>query len=314
MKAWVGVTDWSWYEFLANQPRLEEVNFWQPGGSRAFTTIGPGELFLFKLRRPHDVIAGGGFFAHSALLPLGLAWESFGTGNGAASLADMKRLIDRYRSSEGTSDPNYTIGCVVLVQPFFLPRSRWIPAPPDWKPNIVQGKTYDLTTEPGLSIFEQVRDALTAPSGEPSWPVLLRDLPADPRERYGEPVLVRPRLGQGTFRVLVTDAYDRKCALSSEKVLPVLEAAHIRPYVDEGPHRVDNGILLRSDLHILFDRGYLTVTPGHRVEVSRRIHEEFDNGREYHALHGQDLRLPHRQECHPSREFLSWHNDNVYRG
>lgn len=106
VKAWVGVTDWAWYEFLSNQPQLEEVNFWQPGGSRAFSAIAPGELFLFKLRRPRDVIAGGGFFAHSSLLPLSLAWESFGKGNGAASLAEMKALIDRYRSKQGSADPN----------------------------------------------------------------------------------------------------------------------------------------------------------------------------------------------------------------
>jgi putative restriction endonuclease len=313
VKAWVGVTDWSWYQFLSAQHGIEEVNFWQPGGSRAFSTLEPGEIFLFKLRRPHDVIAGGGFFAHSALLPLSLAWESFKTGNGAESLAKMKSLIDRYRSKQGIVDPNYTIGCIVLVQPFFLPESQWIPAPPDWKPNIVQGKSYDLTQEPGLSIFNQVKSALRAPSAEPSWPALVRDLPDDPRERYGQPVLVRPRLGQGAFRVLVTDAYDRKCAITSEKVLPVLEAAHIRPYGEQGPHQVDNGILLRSDLHILFDRGYVTVTPDLRVEVSRRIHDEFDNGRAYYALHGNEIRLPNRPEYRPSSEFLSWHNDEVFR-
>lgn len=313
MKAWVGVTDWSWYQFLSAQRGIDEVNFWQPGGSRAFSALEPGEIFLFKLRRPHDVIAGGGFFAHSALLPLSLAWESFKTGNGAESLAKMKALIDRYRSKQGIVDPNYTIGCIVLVQPFFLPEAQWIPAPPDWKPNIVQGKTYDLTREPGLSIFNQVKSALRAPSAEPSWPALVRDLPDDPRERYGQPVLVRPRLGQGAFRVLVTDAYDRKCAITSEKVLPVLEAAHIRPYGEEGPHQVDNGILLRSDLHILFDSGYMTVTPDLRVEVSRRIHDEFDNGRAYYALQGNAIREPNRPEYRPSREFLTWHNDEVFR-
>ena len=44
---------------------------------------------------------------------------------------------------------------------------------------------------------------------------------------YGDPVLVRPRLGQGTFRVLVTDNYRRRCAVTGEKALPVLDAAHI---------------------------------------------------------------------------------------
>ena len=82
------------------------------------------------------------------------------------------------------------------------------------------------------------------------------------------------RLGQGAFRIVVTDTYDRRCALTGERTLPVLEAAHIKPYSSGGAHDITNGLLLRSDLHTLFDRGYLTVTPEYRLEVSRRIREE----------------------------------------
>ena len=69
--------------------------------------------------------------------------------------------------------------------------------------------------------------------------------------RYGSASMVFPRLGQGSFRVLVTDAYGRQCAATGERTLPVLQAAHIHPYAVGGPHRVDNGLLLRSDLHTL---------------------------------------------------------------
>lgn len=72
---------------------------------------------------------------------------------------------------------------------------------------------------------------------------------------FGEPILIRPRLGQGSFRVLVTETYERRCAVTGEKVLPVLEAAHIHPVAADGVHRIDNGLLLRSDLHTLFDKG-----------------------------------------------------------
>jgi len=91
---------------------------------------------------------------------------------------------------------------------------------------------------------------------------------------YGSPYLVRPRLGQGAFRVLVIDAYQRRCAITGERTLPVLQAAHIKPHASSGPHEVRNGLLLRADLRILFDRGYVTVTPDLRVEVSRRIRED----------------------------------------
>jgi hypothetical protein len=56
----------------------------------------------------------------------------------------------------------------------------------------------------------------------------------DNQSRYGNPLMVRPRLGQGSFRVLVTETYQRRCALTGEKTLPVLEAAHIKPYAELG--------------------------------------------------------------------------------
>ena len=121
------------------------------------------------------------------------------------------------------------------------------------------------------------------------------------------------RLGQGAFRVLVIDAYQRRCTVTGEKILPVLEAAHIKPYAQSGPHAVNNGLLLRADLHILFDRGYLTVDPDLRVHVSQKIREEYQNGRHYYALEGQVLQTtPVHETQQPDRSFLSWPNENVY--
>ena len=94
----------------------------------------------------------------------------------------------------------------------------------------------------------------------------------------------------------------------------MLEAAHVRPYASGGVHSIENGLLLRSDIHTLFDRGYLTITPDHHVEVSTRIREEFHNGREYYALNGQDLREPGRPEQALSEENIIWHNEQVYLG
>jgi putative restriction endonuclease len=108
--------------------------------------------------------------------------------------------------------------------------------------------------------------------------------------------------------------YQRRCAVTGEKALPVLQAAHIRPYAEGGDHRVDNGLLLRSDLHILFDRGYVTVTPAYRLEVSRRLRTEFENGEEYLARHGQAIWVPSKPKLRPSPEFLSWHNEHRFVG
>ena len=307
MRAYVGVTDRAWYDLLSAKPGLAEVNFWQPGGNRVFGALAPGELFLFKLHSPDNFIVGGGVFAHSSLLPVRLAWDTFGESNGARSLSEMRRRIEKYRRAGG-GNADYTIGCTLLEQPFFFPRERGIAAPADWKPNIVQGKTYDLAVGIGLHLWEAVQSALAdAVRVEPEPVFQVADGP-----RTGKPALVTPRLGQGSFRVMVIDAYDRRCAVTRERTLPALEAAHIKPYAEGGEHAVSNGLLLRRDLHALFDQGYVTVTPEHVLEVSRRIREEFENGHDYYALHGTRIAEPGSTGMAPSREALAWHNENVF--
>jgi putative restriction endonuclease len=96
--------------------------------------------------------------------------------------------------------------------------------------------------------------------------------------------------------------------------LPVLEAAHIKPYTESGPHSVENGILFRSDIHKLFDRGYVTISPDYRFEVSKKIKEEYKNGRDYYAMHGNQLNLPKNISLQPSSKFINWHNEKVFLG
>jgi putative restriction endonuclease len=310
MNAFVALTDYRWFTFLASLPKLEEINFWQPSGRSAFSAVKPGELFLFKLHSPREYIAGSGFFAHYSQLPVSLAWDAFGIANGAVSLETMRAQIEKYRKQKTPGSADYTIGCILLSQPFFFKESDWIPAPRDWSPNIVQGKHYDLSIEPGLSLFRQLQERLSVAAFGSAQQAVVE--PA--KDKYGAPVEILPRLGQGIFRVVITDAYERRCAVTSEKVLPVLVAGHIKPYAKEGTHNPNNGILLRSDLHTLFDLGYATITPEHRFEVSRQVREEYENGHEYYALQGQEIFLPGSPGLRPSRENLSWHNENVYRG
>lgn len=312
MKLYIGVTDNNWYDYLArHQP--DEVNFWQPGGKQAFKVLEPSGMFLFKLHSPLDFIAGGGFFAGHSFLPVSLAWEAFANKNGTPDYATFLQAIHRYRRSNPRSEPDPVIGCIILTSPFFFERSEWIPVPPDWKPNIVQGKSYDTDSFIGRSLVRQVEEKLqsqriTGFDQDAMWS-------EGEYERYGVGHTVYPRLGQGAFRVVVTEAYNRRCAITGEKTLPVLEAAHIKPYSQQGPHHPANGILLRQDLHTLFDRGYMTVSSDFRIEVSRRIKEDFGNGRDYYALRGNKLcEIPKNSIERPSPEFLEWHNQNRYLG
>jgi putative restriction endonuclease len=132
--------------------------------------------------------------------------------------------------------------------------------------------------------------------------------------RYGEPVLLRPRLGQGAFRIGVTDVYRRRCAVTGERTLPILDAAHIRPYGAGGEHEVANGLLLRTDVHRLFDLGYVTVSADGRFEVGRRLKEDFENGRLYYEMHGRPIALPRDINQTPAREALEWHQVNRFLG
>ena len=70
---YVGITDYEWFQFLAASPRIEEVNFWQPGGRTNFRAVRPGELFLFKLHAPRNFIVGGGVFTRAEILPTSIA-------------------------------------------------------------------------------------------------------------------------------------------------------------------------------------------------------------------------------------------------
>jgi putative restriction endonuclease len=133
------------------------------------------------------------------------------------------------------------------------------------------------------------------------------------QERFGNAQIILPRLGQGGFRVIVADSYNRACAVSSSHILHILDAAHIRPYAQGGSHSPTNGLLLRQDIHTLFDRGYLTVTPEYRLEVSKRIKEEFNNGAEYYAMHGRQINLPILSQFRPLPDLLKWHNESIFR-
>lgn len=310
MKFWVGVTDNDWFDFLSKR-QADEINFWKPSGKGEFKVLSPGELFLFKLKSPKNYIVGGGFFVRHLNIPLSMAWEAFGEKNGVSDLETLRVNINKFRVDKA---PNPIIGCSILATPFFFKREEWIQVPSNWSPNIVSGKTYDSNEQIGATLLAAVQERMLlnqASKMQLQQPLI--DKVAEEEARYGSEYLTKARLGQGTFRILVTEAYNRKCAITGERTLPVLEASHIKPFSLSGPNAINNGLLLRSDLHKLFDLGYLTITKDHHVEVSKRIRMEYENGREYYAFHGQQLKtLPTSPTERPSEKYIEWHNQSIY--
>lgn len=295
---------------MAQKRFWPEVNFWTPSDYYAFRGE-PGSPFFFRLKAPRNKIGGFGYVQSFARLPEWLAWDCFGEGNGAPSLELMsKRLATiREKSDIRGGSALKQIGCIILADVVFFPPELWVDQPSDWQKANLRYAGYSMDEDEGARIWNECLPlaALIAGQGAEPTSTLEPDQP-----RWSEPALMRRRLGQGAFRVAVTDAYARACTITGEHSFPVLEAAHIRPFAADGPHSVNNGLLLRSDLHRLFDRGYLTVTPEYRLEVSPALKQHFDNGRSYYPLHGQKVALPGRPVDHPSVELLGWHNEHKF--
>lgn len=312
MKFYLGVTDNNWYNYLRTI-NPEDINFWQPSGTVKFKVLEQGAPFLLKLKSPVNMIGGIGFFASHSFLPLSIAWDTFRNRNGCETFDEFSSMILRYRKDKYNINP--TVGCIVLTSPIFFKNEDWIEIPKNWSKNIVQGKSYTTNDAIGRELWAKV-ELITQKYFENN---LISDrsvsIVDEESPQYGNSILQKVRIGQGAFRVLVTDAYNRRCSITGEKTLPVLEAAHIKSYSASGPNKVSNGMLLRSDIHKLYDNGYLTVTADYKIEVSSRIKAEFENGREYYRFHGKNLQfLPVKDIEKPNSQYIDWHNQNIYKG
>jgi putative restriction endonuclease len=301
MRIYVGVTDGEWFRFLASTKDVDEVNFWRPSPRTHLTTIQRNEMFLFKLKAPYNAIAGGGYYQGEVPLPISFAWGAFGVKNGAPTEQVLRSNILRLRTVAGLDRSDFTIGCVMLAQPFFFAEADWIPQPKSFQPGTQVGKYYDTEEGDGCWLWEQVNLRLAGRQ------LKQFELTIQPRDAPSY-ALVERRAGQGIFRASVAAAYNLRCAVTGERVVPVLEAAHIRPYREDGPNVVSNGLLLRADIHKLLDEDYVTVSPDYHFEVGKKLREDFENGRDYYALHGKQLILPARKVEWPDSEFIAWHN------
>lgn len=308
MRAVVGVTDNKWASFLRERPTLTEANFWLPSAAR-FKALTTGEPFLFKTHWPENLLVGGGFFSGYAELSIAEAWEHFQQGNGVADEASLVRAISSYRKQP--VDSSARIGCVLLRDIFFAHPGGELPGPSDFAKNIVKYKGYDLDA-PGAQVDlmfsalldnSQIRlaDDYTGLPSMVSGPV------------YGRERLTKVRAGQQAFKGLVLASYERQCAITGNHIAPTLQAAHIRPISNQGQNLVSNGLLLRSDVHTLFDLGYLGVDPKHRLMVSPRLRSEWGNGQEFYDRAGHQIRLPRNRSDRPDREAIEWHLDEVFK-
>ncbi len=279
MKAYVGVTDLDWYLQLSSRAlEHDEVNFWLPSPRQGFRAIATGAPFIFKThvdrRRPDlsNRLVGVGLYSGFARVRLSEAWEWFGSENGVRDEDELRRRIEHYRRQPIGLFEDPEIGAVLLNDVVFFPRDNNLAAPDNFARSVVRGRTYSMVDLDGAhSAIEAVLRHRSATLTD-----LMTSLISP--ETRGHPTLMVPRIGQQAFKAVIADRYRHHCAITGAKVRPALQAAHIRPVEHGGQHRVDNGLLLRSDVHTLFDRGYIGVDEKYRLRVSPALREEFGNG------------------------------------
>lgn len=281
-----------------------------PGGNRGFRSLEPGEPFLFKTKHPTYQLIGGGVFDDFFQLSIREAWDVWGIGNGVETFEDLVNRVNRYRTKNRLPpDSNPNIGCIVLRNLYFANPGEELPQPPYWSPQIVTGKTYTFGSDddPDNDYVQRAFETLIYHQR-----LDLQWEPSDgPRFTFE---LTKRRRGQGSFRVAVEHAYQSRCAMTGTTIRPLLEAAHIQPYSQGGEHDVPNGILLRTDLHRLFDAGLMSIDPEFTIRVSSNLRKEYGDVGEYESLDGSKIRLPQVVDYYPQKQALEYHFTNIFAG
>ena len=286
---YLAVTDNSWFQFLREkQESLSLVNFWKPSAKHINILPGYYWYFVLKGKEPRR-IGGYGKIKDYRIMPIREAWDSFGIGNGVSSLRELES-----KSKDGKS-----IGCLVLSECSFLPDKK-------------QKTVEDL----GLNFYKTIVTFKKFP--EHQHPIFtdnsvqisdhedninIDDIPLnedDARKRIYSSIVSRQ--GQGKFRDSLLEAYEGKCAVTEYDAIDSLEAAHISPYMGPQTNQIKNGILLRSDIHTLFDLGKLSISSEFHVILHDDIRES-----SYKQLHGKVISLPANKTQWPSLHELEKH-------
>lgn len=125
----------------------------------------------------------------------------------------------------------------------------------------------------------------------------------DARERVIASIVRRQ--GQPAFRSDLIDAYSGQCAISDCNVIAALEAAHIKPYMGTQTNYTTNGLLLRADLHTLFDQKLIAIDPETMTVLLAPILLETC----YQQYAGKKIRLPDSQADRPDKDAIEWHRE-----
>lgn len=283
----ISPTDNNWFNYLKQNELNSFVNFWTPTPWNV-RRLSSGDRLYFMLKAPIRKIGGFGEFYEYKNMSSDEAWEEFGHRNGRYSKLELSTIIRNYVAKNSNlgqvSIDTHDIGCIVLKNCEFWDTDKFL-----------EVENYNISFERSivtLKYFDQL-DPFTETRGQASSFVPLN------QPRIPDQAMRNIRNGQGGFKGKMLRAYNNKCCISGETIPELLEAAHIQKYINSNSHHVQNGLILRVDLHKLYDNGLLFIDSDFVVHLSSVVEAEF-----YQQYNQKKISLPMFEFDYPSSTAL----------
>ena len=220
-----------------------------------------------------------------------------GKRNGCESKEELRRKITLYLEKNSKQNlkeegDDYKIGCIVLSNCEFWENGEYL--------NIEDFNLSFPKEVVKLKYFDEddlIKNSLSLPEKKDF------ELVSAVRERF-ENVTTTKRDGQARFKRRMLEIYSNKCCISGEEIPELLDAAHIQPYINNSSNHIQNGLLLRKDLHTLFDNGLLSISQNYTISLSPLIKSKY-----YLDFKEKSLSLPANNRDYPSKQALKLRED-----
>jgi hypothetical protein len=275
----------------------------------------PGNQLFFRVTKTNPpVIRGRGVINAVGVYTLAEAFDAFDQRLGYPSMREMISASTKWTSGIHLQ-PNTKMFCIVVSDFQVLRDIRTDTELANLgidfiHTNVVTGKELDdaqtsalleiardRASQPVSSLVSFISNGAASEAVDEFNPRNIQDA----REKIAR--LVAKRQGQPEFRKKLLKAYGSKCAISGSNAPAALEAAHVIPYLGPQTNHVSNGLLLRADLHTLFDLGLIAIDSYTMTVI---VHPSL-LATDYRELAGKAVSLPANKRDRPNKEALDIH-------
>lgn len=278
------------YNFLRENTPPAKVNLW-----KAFAqdySISPNSMIVLAIEGENHLVmpVGHAMFEQTDYLSIEEAWNIYSLGNCFMSKSDFQEAIKTF--------PNVCkskkVFCTILRDVIISDELTSLP-----------GESLTFVNSNVTALFSQNEFPYTLQSENNHEPKDIIDSynPFVPLDNDQTKLKIETesvvREGQEEFRRSLFSAYGGKCCITGESTKEVLQAAHIQSYINKHSHHIQNGLLLRSDFHLLYDSGLMTILEDYTIRISRNIDSEY-----YQSFNGKKINLPSKEAWHPSKQAL----------